>query len=91
VVVPPSGRNVHVMRCADPESVVRALGTAVTSIAVAGSRALTERISSLFPHARVTEPGRMQTPPFDGPVDRRPAVLRLGELVGPQEVDSFAS
>jgi hypothetical protein len=73
VVVPPAGRNVHVMRCAGPEHVTGALGSAVTSIAVAGGPALVERVSSFFPHARVTEPGRMQTPPFDGPVDRRPA------------------
>jgi hypothetical protein len=73
VAVPPVGRNVHVMRCAGPEHVTGALGSAVTSIAVAGDGALVERVSSLFPHARVTEPGRMQTPPFDGPVDRRPA------------------
>jgi hypothetical protein len=72
VTVPPAGRNVHVMRCAGPERVIGALGSAVASIAVAGDRALVERISSLFPHARVTGPGRMQTPSFDGPVDRRP-------------------
>lgn len=72
VVVPPAGRNVHVMRCADPGRVTGALGTAVTSVAVAGDRALTERISSLFPYARLAEPGGMQTPAFDGPVDRRP-------------------
>jgi hypothetical protein len=72
IVVPPAGRNVHVMRCVDPAVVTAPLGSAVTSVAVSGDRALIDRVSSLFPHARVTEPGAMQTPPFDGPVDRRP-------------------
>ena len=72
IVVPPPGRNVHVMLCADPKDVTGPLGDVVTSIAVAGDRALVERVSSLFPRARITEPGKMQTPPFDGPVDRRP-------------------
>lgn len=71
VVVPPPGRNVHVMGCTDPESVMGALGSTVTTIGVAGGSALRRRIANLFPHARVTQPGAMQTPPFDGPADRR--------------------
>jgi hypothetical protein len=72
VVVPPPGRNVHVMHCTDPAVVSGLLGTRVTSVAVAGDRAFADRIQALFPHARVAVPGGMQTPPFDGPVDRRP-------------------
>jgi hypothetical protein len=73
VVVPPVGRNVHVMRCTEPETVEPTLGRAVTSVGVAGTGVFVRHVSSLFPHARIAEPGGMQRPPFDGPVDRRPA------------------
>ena len=71
IVLPPVGRNVHVAHCMDPARVAAALGRSVTTVGVSGSAELAVNLSSLFPDARITRPGTMQTPPFDGPVDRR--------------------
>jgi len=71
VVVPPVGRNVHVRWTPDlPEASV-ALSGKVTSVGVAGPPELVALVRSLFPGARITAPGTMQRPPFDGPVDLR--------------------
>lgn len=70
-VVPPIGRNVHVARSTDLGPVARALRKIVTAVGIHGSPALASTASSLFPDARIASPGAMQTPPFDGPVDRR--------------------
>lgn len=71
VLVPPVGRNVHVVRSDDPVRALEALGSQVAAVGVAGGPELVERIRAALPGARVSELGMMQRPPFDGPVDRR--------------------
>jgi Acyl-CoA reductase (LuxC) len=71
VVVPPAGRNLHVMRAVDLVRSAEALGASVAAVGASGSEAFVERIRSLFPRARLSAPGEMQTPAFDGPVDIR--------------------
>jgi len=45
--------------------------------AVGGEGPLADRIAALCPAARRSPLGRMQKPPFDGPVDRRSSTLKL--------------
>jgi hypothetical protein len=70
LVVPPTGRNVHVVRAADP-SPIEPLRALVTAVGVHGPPTSFERVRAVLPRARVSAFGRMQTPPFDGPVDLR--------------------
>jgi hypothetical protein len=70
VVVPPSGRNVHVIR-ADDVNGLAVLGGRVAAFAARGSAALGPTLAAMFPGARASEIGRMQSPPFDGPVECR--------------------
>lgn len=46
----------------------------ITTLGLAGSTELLEGLALLAPHARRSELGSMQTPPFDGPVDLRTQV-----------------
>ena len=71
LLVPPVGRNLHIVRTADPESALRALGTQIAAIGISASPALTARVRELLPGARISDIGQMQRPPFDGPVDLR--------------------
>jgi hypothetical protein len=71
VVVPPVGRHVHVMATRDLERSVAPMKGLVVTVATLGSKGLEERCLSCFPGARKSLIGRMQRPPFDGPVDRR--------------------
>jgi hypothetical protein len=70
VVVPPTGRNVHVIR-ADDANGLAPLGGRVAAFATHGSIALGPILAAMFPGARGSVIGRMQSPPFDGPVERR--------------------
>jgi hypothetical protein len=72
IVVPPVGRNLLVARATGPERVVSGIGPMVTAVGVSGTSTFESRVAALFPLARVTRAGAMQTPPFDGAVDRRP-------------------
>lgn len=71
LVVPPVGRNVHVFSHPAPLERLAAFADKLTSVGVAGPRELVEAASRALPACRVTEVGRIQSPPFDGPVDRR--------------------
>ncbi len=71
VVVPPIGRNVHVMRVDDPSVALVSLKPAIVCAGVAGPARTTERVRELLPRARVTSLGKMQRPPLDGPIDLR--------------------
>lgn len=71
LLIPPIGRNVHVVSTADWTARLEMLGASLTAVGVAGPEALRERVSACMPAARVSELGRMQRPPLDGPVDRR--------------------
>jgi hypothetical protein len=65
------GRSLIVVPCADAIARVRERASEVTTFAAAGDAAFREALASLLSEARAAEFGGMQTPPFDGPVDRR--------------------
>lgn len=69
LLVPPSGRNVHVVG-GSARSALRALSPLVTCVGVA-SEASRATARSACPGARVVALGQMQRPPLDGVVDRR--------------------
>ena len=69
--MPPIGRNIHVLATTDPVKSLASLRPMITSCAFAGSSAARNVLRSALPGARVCSFGAMQTPPFDGPVDRR--------------------
>jgi len=70
-VLPPTGRNIHVLRCSDAIKTLLPYRPLLTSCAVAGTPAVRQAILRALPGARVCNFGDMQRPPFDGPVDRR--------------------
>jgi hypothetical protein len=73
LLVPPTGRHVQVL------PVSNALGASQLLVPIAGSIVTMgsddpQQVRHLAPvHARMALLGRMQSPPLDGPVDRRPA------------------
>lgn len=71
LLVPPVGRNVHVVSTADVSARLDAMRDAVTAVGVFGADSLRDRLLALMPQARVSALGRMQRPPLDGPVNRR--------------------
>jgi hypothetical protein len=71
LVVPPIGRNLHVLPTSDALASVANLSSFVTSCASAGDAELASSLSRALPGVRICEFGQMQRPPFDGPVDRR--------------------
>ena len=72
-LLPPTGRNVHVLPALDPVRSLAPFGPLLTSVAFAGDAALGSALRRALPGARCCEFGAMQCPPFDGPVDRRDA------------------
>jgi hypothetical protein len=72
LVVPPVGRNVHVMTAPDLGRVLLPVARIVAAVGVTGPARLKQEIESLLPRARISPLGKMQCPRFDGPVDRRP-------------------
>lgn len=75
LLVPPNGRNLHVVPTAALEASLRSLAPHVTAVGVSRS-ALASECARELPWARVGPLGRMHSPPFDGPVDRRSSALR---------------
>jgi len=71
LLIAPVGRNCHVASCADPLRLLHEQRARLTSVGLAPEDSLKERFAAALPGARLTEIGRLQTPPFDGPVDRR--------------------
>lgn len=71
LVVPPPGRNVHVIR-ADDVDVLGTLRGKVAAFGTAGTAPLGPILAAMFPGARPSAIGEMQIPAFDGPVERRP-------------------
>ncbi len=69
--MPPTGRNVHVLSTPDVTKSLSSLRPMITSCAFAGSAQLRNALRVFLPGARVCGVGEMQSPPFDGPVDRR--------------------
>jgi len=70
-VLPPAGRNLHVLATRGEIAGPTELSSWVTCCAFHGDPVLRARLESAWPGARFSEFGHMQRPPFDGPVDRR--------------------
>jgi len=70
-LMPPTGRNIHVLTTADPIAALARYRPMLTSCAFAGEPARRQALRNALPGARVCGFGDMQRPPFDGPVDRR--------------------
>ncbi len=71
LVLPPTGRHLHVASIPTPEVAREVLAPFSRAIVTVGSNDLARARSVAPPQARVTELGRMQRPPLDGPVDLR--------------------
>jgi acyl-CoA reductase LuxC len=70
-LLPPTGRNIHVLTSSNPLAHLTPYRPLLTSCGVAGPKGLRETLQRALPGARVCGFGEMQRPPFDGPVDRR--------------------
>lgn len=71
IVVPPAGRNLHVVRFTTLEPLLAPVLRWVTAVGVAAGETLRSAVREMMPWARFSALGEMQRPPFDGPVDRR--------------------
>jgi Acyl-CoA reductase (LuxC) len=77
LLLPPSGRHLHVASVRTEEQVGRLLAPlfpAVTTVGIAGDGPVARAASALATLARRAPLGRMQMPPLDGPVDLRDLV-----------------
>lgn len=74
LVLPPPYRHVHVAACealAGAEKLLAPLAKGIAAIGSDDADAARALSAALAPRARVSELGRMQRPPLDGPVDLR--------------------
>jgi hypothetical protein len=71
LAVAPVGRNLAVVPCDDPEPLLAARASAIAALGLSAAPGLARRLCRALPLARSSALGRMQRPPFDGPVDRR--------------------
>jgi len=71
LLLPPAGRHLLVVPVARLEPALQGLAPLITSAGCSHAE-LELRVKRWLPNARVCALGRMQTPPLDGPVDRRP-------------------
>ena len=71
LLMPPVGRNIHVLPTSDAQKSLSSLRPMITSCAFAGSAQRRSALRACLPGARICHVGTMQSPPFDGPVDRR--------------------
>jgi hypothetical protein len=74
VLLPPTGRHIHLLRTGDVGLLERLLGpcrNAITCFGVSETSPFAERLAELAPGARILPLGNMQSPPLDGPVDLR--------------------
>jgi hypothetical protein len=70
-LLPPTGRNIHVLVTQDAVAALAPYRPLLTSCAYAGDPALRAALRRALPGARFCRFGEMQRPPFDGPVDQR--------------------
>lgn len=70
-LLPPTGRHMHVLPAAEPGHLLESFAPQITSVGAEVSDGCRRELEAKLPRARLTRPGRMQRPPFDGPVDRR--------------------
>lgn len=71
LVLPPVGRNLHIQVTGDPAPALASLESSIAALGLSVSDATAERLAEALPRARRSALGRMQRPPFDGPVDLR--------------------
>ncbi len=71
LLIPPIGRNLHIVAHPEPLALLAPFANQLTSLGVEGTTALVERAAQAFPRCRIAPIGRIQSPPFDGPVDCR--------------------
>jgi hypothetical protein len=74
-LMPPIGRNLHVLPTRDAALSLHKLSALITSCAYAGDSELRHMLEATIPGARLCRFGELQSPPFDGPVDRRHLVF----------------
>ncbi len=67
----PVGRAIHIQHVEEPILPLARIGHVLTSVGFFGSETLRSQLSSALPKVRITALGKMQRPPFDGPVDLR--------------------
>ena len=72
-LLPPTGRNIHVLSSANAVASLLPYRPLLTSCAFEGNAELRQALRRALPGARVCRFGEMQRPPFDGPVDLRNA------------------
>jgi acyl-CoA reductase-like NAD-dependent aldehyde dehydrogenase len=65
------GRSLGLYSVLDESAYLTSLAAAITTVGVSAGPEVVERLRRLLPQTRVTRLGAMQTPPFDGPADRR--------------------
>lgn len=72
--LPPAGRNLLVVPVTE-QALAHALAELEPHVTIAGcsSPTLAHEVARALPRARIAPLGQMQSPPFDGPVDRRQA------------------
>jgi Acyl-CoA reductase (LuxC) len=71
LVMPPVGRNLHVLSTRDVLGTLSSQSSFITSCAIDTDSELSGALRHALPSARFCAFGEMQRPPFDGPVDRR--------------------
>jgi hypothetical protein len=71
VVMPPVGRNLHVLSTRNVLGSLSKQSSFITSCAIDPDSELCGALRQALPGARLCAFGDMQRPPFDGPVDRR--------------------
>jgi hypothetical protein len=71
VLIPPVGRNVHVVRTEELGAALGELSASIAAVGISGPEELHRQLATLLPKARISRLGLMQRPRFDGPVDLR--------------------
>ncbi len=72
LVLPPPGRHLHVVAMASLAAMREALAPIAATIVAVGISDASAASALGLSFARISRLGRMQRPPLDGPVDRRP-------------------
>jgi hypothetical protein len=79
-MLPPPGRHLVMARTESPVRWIEEHRGAITTVGCSVSESTRASLAEALPLARLSEIGAMQSPPFDGPVDRR--TQPAGEVVG---------
>jgi hypothetical protein len=71
IIVPPTGRYLHVSVTDDVVPLIASIGDRVTSVGLFNPGPLIGKLNEAIGPRRYVEVGQMQKPAFDGPVDLR--------------------